>query len=303
MMLVLLASACTSPLPKSGGKPYDVTVVSNDKLGGGIVVNELSKCTEVFTSEEDMFSISFSTGYGEDDIIRLARTLVIVDTADVENTVAVRETNVWAHPQLVLYVTTPSAKQLAKDMPQLRELFAKEINAFERDLLVKDIERHSNMQLTDSVMKYTGTEMCVPARMKVASADSNFIWLTENSGDENHSLCVYRTHKDSVDVTLMESVTAFRNRMMERHVKGAADSIHFDIVIGTEHAETSNDTVIVRNRWEMTGDAMGGPSVCRIIERNDSVIFAEAFVYAPASKKRNKMRRAEACLFTIKTNK
>ena len=301
--LALLLAACSSPLPKSGGKPYDVAIVSGTQTEGAVIMRELSQCTENFTTEEGMFNLSLNTGYGEDDIIRLARTLVIVDTADIKNTVAVRELNVWAHPQLVLYITTPSAKQLAKDMRYLRPLMAKEINAFERSLLVEDIMGHSNMRLTDTLARYTGVEMCVPAKMKVAETDSDFVWFTENNSDENQSLCVYRTHKDSVDITSMESVTAFRDSMMHRYIRGAADSMRYRIVPGTQMAETYGDTILVRNKWEMTGDAMGGPSVCRILERNDSVIFAEAFIYAPASQKRNKMRRAEACLFTIKTNK
>lgn len=300
LSLLLVFAACESPLPKSGGSAYDVAVVSDNRLAGSVVMRELSLCTETFTDVEPMFQLSQTTGYSEDDIIRLSRTLIIVDTADIDNTVCVRERNVWAHPQLVLYITTPSAKALSYDIRELRELMAREINDFERGILIGDISRHRNMLLTDSVMKYTGVEMFVPAGMIVARTAKDFIWLTENHSDENMSLCVSRVHKSLVDTDNMESVTHLRDSVMKSYVRGARDSMFYRTVSGSERAEVRHDTILIRSRWEMVGDAMGGPSVCRILTRGDSVYVAESFVYSPATEKRDRMRRAEAVVFSIK---
>ena len=300
LSLLLLFAACESPLPKSGGSAYDVAVVSENRVAGAVVMREMSACNESFTTDEPMFQLSQTTGYDEDDIIRLSRTLIIVDTADIENTVCVRERNVWAHPQLVLYITTPSAKALAYDMRQLRDLIAREINDFERNIIVGDIERHRNMNLTDSVMKHTGLEMFVPAGMCVARTAKDFIWLTQNKSDENMSLCVSRVHKSRVDIDEMKSITHLRDSVMKSYISGARDSMYYRTVTGSERAEVRHDTILIRSRWEMEGDAMGGPSVCRILTRGDSVFVAESFVYSPATDKRDRMRRAEAVLFSIK---
>lgn len=300
LLLAILMLACSAPVPRSGGSPYDVAVVTENDVAGRIVMREMSRCSEYYTNEEQMFNLSLTRMNGEEDIIRLARTLIIVDTADIDNTVAIRERNVWARPQLVLYVRTPSAKQLAKDFNDLRDLFAREINDFERSLMLNKINHERNMLLEYSVVKYTGTEIYVPSIMKIAHAEPGFVWLTANNADENQSLCIYRTHKKNVDITSMKSVTALRDSIMYRYIRGVNEDVHWRITPGTERAESRHDTIIVRNRWELTGDAMGGTSACRIMEKGDSIVFAEAFLYAPASKKKNKMRRAEAVLYSCK---
>ena len=301
--LAIILAACESALPRSGGRPYDVVIVSDNKLEGSVMMRELSECSEQFTTEEDMFKLTQTVGYGENDIIRLARCLIIVEKADIENTTTIREYNVWAEPQLVLYIKTPSAQQLAKDMKELKPLIADEINGFERFLTIKDIAGHRNEQLADSVEKYTSCRMFIPANMKIAKKEKGFIWLSDNNSDSRECICIYTVPAQRVDTKDMVSITNVRDSVMQKHIKGATEGMKFRIVQGTEIPECKNDTVIIKNMWEIDGDAMGGVAVCRIIEKGDSVMFAEAFLYSPATNKRNKMRRAEACLFTIKTEK
>ena len=47
---------------------------------------------------------------------------------------------------------------------------------------------------------------------------------------------------------------------------------------------------------------MGGPFVShiRLDEKNQRVVVAEGFVYAPETNKRNYIRRMEAALFTLR---
>ncbi len=298
VLLLLLMAACSQPpIPRSGGRPFDVAIVTGEEMAGRVVMRELSGCTDYYSNDEPMFNLSLSKQNGEEDVIRLARTLIIVDTAFIDNTIAIRERNVWARPQLVLYVRTPSAEQLTEDFNQLRDLFVREINDFERNILLTDMENQRNLLLEDSVIKYTGTGLYVPASMKIAHAEKDFVWLTANNSDENHSLCVYRTHRRNVNTKNMKSVTALRDSIMSRNIRGYKKDVRWHITLASERAEIRHDTILVRNRWEMSGDAMGGPSACRIIEHNDSVTFIEAFLYAPATKKRNKMARMEALLF------
>ena len=145
--------------------------------------------------------------------------------------------------------------------------------------------------------------MYVPANMKIAKVTDGFVWLSDNTSDSRECLCIYNVPSKRVNIKDMQSVTAVRDSVMQQHIKGAADSMKFQIVEGSERAVCKNDTVIIKNMWEMNGDAMGGAAVCRIIDNGDHITFAEAFLYSPATNKRNKMRRAEACLFTIKTEK
>lgn len=51
----------------------------------------------------------------------------------------------------------------------------------------------------------------------------------------------------------------------------------------------------------MEGDMMGGPFVshAHLDEKNQRVVVAETFVYAPGTKKAKLLRRGEASLYTF----
>ena len=59
---------------------------------------------------------------------------------------------------------------------------------------------------------------------------------------------------------------------------------------------------VLRGLWKMVGDMMGGPFVShvRLDEKNNRVVVAEGFVFAPETDKRNFIRRIEAALYTLR---
>ena len=58
---------------------------------------------------------------------------------------------------------------------------------------------------------------------------------------------------------------------------------------------------VLRGLWRMEGDKMGGPFVshAHLDEKNQRVVVAETFVYAPGTKKAKLLRRGEASLYTF----
>ena len=62
------------------------------------------------------------------------------------------------------------------------------------------------------------------------------------------------------------------------------------------------ERIVLRGLWEMKNDMMGGPLVAHAVydTARATVIVAEVFVFAPESKKRNKIRQLEAALYTLK---
>jgi hypothetical protein len=60
----------------------------------------------------------------------------------------------------------------------------------------------------------------------------------------------------------------------------------------------------LRGLWRVEGDIMGGPFVSRSYydEKNQQIVTAEVFVYAPQHKKRNKIRQMESILRSVELN-
>ena len=114
------------------------------------------------------------------------------------------------------------------------------------------------------------------------------------------NLCIYR-----LGVADTRNFIRLRDSVMQINIKGESDAMFMKTVLGScsvyPPVQKTDNGFLVRGLWEMKGDAMGGPFVCRIIQKDGGVLVAEAFVYAPEMKKRNRIRQLEASLYTLTT--
>ena len=124
--------------------------------------------------------------------------------------------------------------------------------------------------------------------------DRDFVWLSNNSPSVMSNIVVYKAprHGDPV---------AQRDSALARNIKGETDRMHMATVARTVAANP--DGTVMRGLWEMTGDNMGGPFICRRVrttEKDDNHdIVVEGFVFAPGKGKRDAMRQMEAVLRSI----
>ena len=119
--IVALCSCSGGPqslLPKSGGRPYEVLLVASDRRCAAVVDSVLTQDMPSLPQREPMFDVSLIDTTRFNQTTRLARCIVIVtvNPAVFTSTRIRYEKNVWARPQLVVYVNTPSASQLSQYM-------------------------------------------------------------------------------------------------------------------------------------------------------------------------------------------
>ena len=99
---------------------------------------------------------------------------------------------------------------------------------------------------------------------------------------------------------------AARDSVMMRGIPGERTGMYMRTVPGSVRCglakEKGRTLMISRGLWEMRGDAMGGPFVAHsmVDSARGRVVVAEAFVYAPESRKRNLIRQSEAALYTLR---
>lgn len=122
--IVALCSCSDGPqslLPKSGGRPYEVLLVASDSRCAAVVDSVLTQDMPSLPQSEPMFDVSQIDSTRFNQTTRLARCIVIVTVnPTVFTSTRIRyEKNVWARPQLVVYVNTPSAAQLGMYMSRM----------------------------------------------------------------------------------------------------------------------------------------------------------------------------------------
>lgn len=306
--LVAIFCACdgqVSMLPKSGGRPYEVLVVAQNKEYARSLDSVLSQDAAGLPQAEPMFDVSLTDSLHFNQAAKLARNIVIVTiNPSVFTSVRVRyEKNVWARPQMVTYVNAPSGTALTKSLPQTSRQLASLFTRAEMNNEIARLAESGNAKASATLEDMFGCAMKIPADMKYSKKADGFIWFSNNAPSGMQNICVYSYPGDSLVPT---RALAARDSVMRRGIPGERPGMYMQTVKGSVNFVKANEKgrtlMISRGLWEMHGDAMGGPFVAHsaIDSTRGRIIVAEAFVYAPEMKKRNLIRQAEAALYTLK---
>ena len=305
--IVALCSCSGGPqslLPKSGGRPYEVLLVASDRRCAAVVDSVLTQDMPSLPQREPMFDVSLIDTTRFNQTTRLARCIVIVtvNPAVFTSTRIRYEKNVWARPQLVVYVNTPSASQLSQYMAKAGRRLTSLLARAEINTAISTLRAGSNHKAESSIRRMFGWEMLIPAEMKAGKTGRNFIWLSDNRPDRMRNICVYSYSGTTLDA---HRALAARDSVMRLNIPGELDGMYMQTTPGSVTAglatEDGRTVMISRGLWEMRNDAMGGPFVsCSAVDSaNSRIIVAEAFIYAPGTNKRNLIRSAEAALYTL----
>lgn len=306
--LIIATGACGgshSPLiPKSGGNPYEVLIVSNDTAAKGIVREAMDADAEGLPQEESSFDISTTDSAHFNQAARLARNIVVVNiNASLYTSTRIRyEKDVYAAPQMIAYVNTPSVQSLRHDItfiaPKLRELMDRaEINAE-----IENLDDRHNIAAEKAAEDMFGYSILIPTDMKSSKRGRNFLWFSDNGANSMSNICIYSLPLTQITI---DGLIRKRDSLMRINIPGERPTMFMhtvaESVTARKRNERGTDMLECRGLWEMENDAMGGPFVLHAV--NDSAhrrtIIAEAFIYAPGTKKRNKLKKAEAALYTL----
>lgn len=298
-MAMLLSCDGGNPLqPGSGGKPYEVLTVGDRD---NIICGVLDKAVDGLPQREPSFDVSATDEAHFDRTARLARAVVKLeeDSTQYTGTRIRYERNVYARPQIIVYITTPSRTELEKSMKKDAAKLRNLLTNFEMGAEAATLRKRHNPKAEEKIRKMFGVEMLVPPDMLSCKTGKDFIWLSDNAGSGMRNICVYSAAcADAIkvrDSVMRENIPGEREGMF---MKTDGSSVTYRKISAEDRRQ--GRTQIVRGLWEMENDAMGGPFVLHISRKGDRYIYAEGFVYAPEMNKRNKIRQTEAALYTLK---
>lgn len=311
-MVVVLFNSCKDSgnllLPKSGGRPYEILIMASDSLCRNLMDSILSADVAALPQSEPCFDVSVTDCGHFNETARLARSIVIVtvNTRQFTTTRIRYGKNIWAKPQTVVYINTPSVEAFRHDMATLGQQLTRLLTRAEQNVVMSELNRNSNQRVNEKIEKNFGCSMKIPASMTSSKQGRDFLWLSDNDKETMSNICVYSYVSDEFN---MERAVAVRDSVMKQNIQGERQGMYMKTVRQSVAAELSNEkngkTMIMRGLWEMYADAMGGPFVSHsIIDTvQHKIIVAEAFIYAPNRKKRNLIRNAEAVVYTLRKNK
>lgn len=310
--VILAACACGERhkgiIPDAGGKPYEVLVVSDNDTARNIMSDILGHDTDGLPQPEPMFDVSATGTDGYTPTVRMARAIVVVktDSRQFTATSIKYERDAYARAQIIIYVNTPSAEALKNDIHTVGPHVAQMLTRAEMNTAIGQMSENRNANAGRMADSIVGCAITVPARMRRSKRGNRFVWFSDDAPSGMQNICIYSF--DGLNIS-PEHIITMRDSIMKANIPGEKPGMYMTTTEESTHWTTENTPsgkiIIGRGLWEMKGDAMGGPFVCHCIadSAHNRTIVAEAFVYAPEMKKRNKIRQAEAALYTMSLNR
>ena len=306
LVCILSMTACSQhdTLTTSGGLSYEVLVTGHDYAAVHSMATALQDITlTALPQEEQAFDVSALVKPDLDQGTRFARNIILVsvDSSQLKQTRIRYEQDVYAHPQIIIHVDAPSKEKLRQDLPVCIKQIADALTRAEMNNAIINLREHHSAEATRIIEKAFGCRLWIPEDLRLARQGHDFLWFSNNSARGMQNICVYRYQADSL---LRQQLLHKRDSIMGINLRGENDSahmrtIHESVEFRVRHSQNITE-LGMRGLWEMDGDAMGGPFVSLALQRGDSILCIEGFVYAPEMRKRNLIRRMEATLYTLK---
>jgi hypothetical protein len=210
--------------------------------------------------------------------------------------------NVYARPQIVVYLYAPDAQTFESYM----EVHGQEVlgllnkNEFARERAF--LQKHYSGQLMRAARQQFGVSLNAPKDVDDLKRGKAFLWASASKQEFRQNVCLYTIPLQ--DLTL-ERLVDVRDSVMKVNIPGGREDQWMETdrrtVSGNVMTVEGQKVFVVRGLWDMKNDAMGGPFVCYVYhdEAHDCLLVAEGFVFAPEEKKRPIVRQLEAALQTV----
>lgn len=315
LVLLITFSSCNSGsvMTQATGFAYEVVVTMDKDLweseGGESVKYELTSPVPGLPQSEPSMKITYVQPKDFSGLLRYVRNIlkVVIDPAAYTKVSFSSENNVWARNQVVVTLKAPDAESIASFFKENEGALVDFFVKVEMDRAISQLRGEYSMVVMEHLKKDFDVELNAPANFTYFKDTTNFFWSSNNANTGRMDLVVYSFPYTDPNTFTEEYLVAKRDSVLKENLPGS----HPGSYMQTEkRAGVSYKPItlngkycgVLRGLWRMEGDMMGGPFVshARLDEKNQRVVVAEGFVYAPETDKRNFIRRMEAALYTLR---
>ncbi len=314
--MILLAS-CSSSTKKTkgsrkttGSAPYELLVVGDkdwlQTTDGSVLKDVIYAEIPGLPQVETCFKVLSINSVGFNKTYQSFANIIVFEISSKYQKAELKTArDVYARPQLVVYLTAPNSQamaQLASERKeQIVDLFVNAELQRERSYLNSRFSGEVQRQ----VKKQFGCDIRVPEDINAVKEGKDFMWASSMNADNRLNICVYEYPFTATEDFSKESFIAHRDSFMRENIKGENDnqymSTNHDYIFVRDIMMDGHYVQEARGLWEMENDMMGGPfvSYAQVDTVKNRVIVAEGFVYAPEKKKRAFIRELEAAIQTL----
>jgi len=306
-------------LPRYSGAPGEVLCIMNDELyegrAGDILHDYFSANHPLLPQAEPRFDLVQLNQSQVNSITRHHRNLLFVNLSSKIDTPRVEaERNRWASEQLVVEVYAGSISELDSLMQENGPSIIEKYNTYERNRLQSyyDFKEHST--IGETLLEDHELTVTVPNDCDIAINENRFVWIERQRqrsvGGTMHDvvegLLIYHYPYTNDSAFTRSQILEVRDSVLQKHVPGPTTGSYMttEYLLPPESKAINfrgGYAVVTRGLWRTEGAVMGGPfiSLTTLDERNQRVVTAEGFVFAPKFDKREYLREVEAMVYSM----
>ncbi len=314
-LFLVLAGACNSSAVRTNatGLAYEVVVVMNQNdwkgAAGEAVRSELASDVPGLPQSEPALKITYVQPKDFNGLLKYVRNILVVniDPALYTKVTVTYENDPWAQGQVVLKMNAPSSEDVVNYIHahphNLVDFFVK----VEMNRAIGQFQKNYSSVVMEHLKKNFDLMLNAPENMTYYRDTTDFFWASNNANTGRTDLVVYTFPYTDPQTFTADYLVAKRDSVLKANLPGAFPGSYMttETRVPVEYNPiTVNGKYcgVLRGLWRMEGDMMGGPFVShvRLDEKNNRVVVAEGFVFAPETDKRNFIRRIEAALYTLR---
>lgn len=299
-------------LPNVSGKAGEIIVVmeKGDWEGAlGSEVRDLLACECPYLAQsEPLYTLVNVVPSGFVDLFKVHRNIVFVsvNSSAPEQAKVDYMKNVWAAPQCLVQVYARSSEAAIDAIKSESGKIVNFIEQAERDRVIANCKLYETKDIAFKVEEVFGGSPHFPSGYKLRKLTSDFAWVADEKQYTNQTIFVYKYPASGAEDELsLDRIVSHRNAILKENVPGMFKNTWMTtstaFPLSLEYLKyRGRDFAQVRGMWEVENDFMGGPFVSHSFynKDGDSIIVAEAFVYAPKFDKRQYLRQVESILYS-----
>jgi len=316
LLICIIVVSCREQkplLPKLKGLPGEVLVVMPDfnwKSSPGMELKKVLTTTyEGLPQEEPMFDpVQINeTAFGR--LFKQYRNIIIVKTGTkYSDKKILLQKNLWANSQIVLTLIAPSDTSFINLLNENAYKILALISETERNRLISINKSLPDREINQKLAKKHNIKLAVPKSYRIYADSTDFTWLSSEYSDIIQGIFVYQYNYPDNNIFTKERLIEKRNQFLKKYIAGEVHGSYmiteslYPPLFKQYKLDKKNTTYELRGLWRLQdGLVMGGPfiSISRLDTKHNRIITIEGFTFAPAHKKRELLRQAEAIVLSL----
>ena len=300
--------------PDSIGSTAEVLIVfQNDGQWNSPIGNTIRKYFQAsiygLPQSEPIFRLLHIDVDQLSDVFKTQRNIFVVniDPRVKEPKIEIKK-DIWAAPQLIIYLTAPSEQSFVNVFKNRHDLFIERYMKYERQRILDVFHSALAGKVMQKILGEFGFTLNVPLGFYVAKIQPGFMWIRHEANLYSQGIIIISEPYIDTGQFSRESILTRIQKYQRKYIPGPTEGSYMAIdrkYVIPEYASIKDFptkyAIKMDGLWRVENDFMGGPfiSYTFLDPKTNEIVTLFGYVYYPNNKKRDLLLQVESILYSV----